>query len=183
MDNLFSENTAIVGNGSSEIGTGNGKHIDSFDKVMRFNNYILDNKFKKDYGKRTDYWCRTIALESNNRSGSKYIPVRDTTEYEKIFITSPKRNLKAMHKNIRKDLNITTFFPAASQKLLFKAIKQTIPNWGKPRPSTGIKALFWIYLKQGYINPDNVFGFNFLTRLPHIIILIRNENPAIIIME
>ena len=43
----------IVGNGGSHIGSGNGKIIDSFDKVVRLNKYLIEGH-EEDVGSKTD---------------------------------------------------------------------------------------------------------------------------------
>ena len=48
---------AIVGNGPSAVGKGQGAEIDDHDLVLRFNNYVVKG-FGNDYGLRTDIWIR-----------------------------------------------------------------------------------------------------------------------------
>lgn len=46
----------LVGNGPSLKGGGKGAIIDSFDTVVRFNNYVVDGH-ENDVGAKTDIWC------------------------------------------------------------------------------------------------------------------------------
>ncbi|MFX5611356.1 glycosyltransferase family 29 protein, partial [Acinetobacter baumannii] len=53
------KNFAVVGNGPVEIGSKNGSIIDSFDIVIRFNNYNLDHEYSVDYGTKTTVWVKS----------------------------------------------------------------------------------------------------------------------------
>ena len=54
----FSNNKKIIiiGNGPSVLNNENGKLIDSFDKVVRFNTFKNDSEYSKFVGTRTDLW-------------------------------------------------------------------------------------------------------------------------------
>ena len=49
---LKDKSVAIVGNGPYEIGTAHGEEIDNHDIVIRFNRFIINDNFKKDYGSK-----------------------------------------------------------------------------------------------------------------------------------
>jgi len=50
------DNVIVVGNGPSLIGSNLGEFIDSFDQVIRFNNFNILN-FEKDVGTKTTLWA------------------------------------------------------------------------------------------------------------------------------
>ena len=158
---IFPENLAIVGNGPLEIGSKNGKLIDSFDKVARFNNYIVNDKFEVDYGKKTDYWISCFWEDVKTRNEN----------YEKVFLPfalySPSWSRhKAFfnHEAIRKYWDKMVIMPTDYYKDVKQLMRRVIPGC-EPSPSTGILFLYWLYREQeGYLNPDHVFGFNFFDR-------------------
>lgn len=61
---LKNKSIAVVGNSPCEIGRNKGAEIDSHDVVIRFNNFSLDKDFIIDYGKKTNIWVLTPALNS-----------------------------------------------------------------------------------------------------------------------
>lgn len=63
-DFIKGKRVAIVGNGPQEIGKGRGKEIDSYDIIVRFNNFNLDG-FEEDYGSKTDVWCKNGNIHLN----------------------------------------------------------------------------------------------------------------------
>ncbi|MBU2925113.1 glycosyltransferase family 29 protein [Colwellia sp. 1_MG-2023] len=76
---------AIVGNSPSELGKGHGKEIDSYDVVIRFNNYSTEAKYADDYGRKVNVWAITPGIESLNYQEAFY-------EYD--FVMSPKLGLQ-----------------------------------------------------------------------------------------
>lgn len=67
----------VVGNGSSLLENNNGKLIDSFDIVVRFNAYTID-KFEEQVGTKTNYWFNTINFSN------KATNFRTNLEYDRI---------------------------------------------------------------------------------------------------
>ena len=63
-DYLKNKTIAVVGNSPCELNLSKGSEIDNHDIVIRFNNFIVNNEFKKDYGSKTNIWCVTPTLES-----------------------------------------------------------------------------------------------------------------------
>lgn len=58
-------NVIVVGNGSSLLNQQNGKKINEFDIVVRFNSYTI-NGFEKHVGTKTDYWFNTVNFNDKN---------------------------------------------------------------------------------------------------------------------
>lgn len=67
-------NVIVVGNGSSVLERENGKIIDNFDNIVRFNNFKIEG-FEKYVGKKTTHWYNTIGSEK----------LKDTTKPKEII--------------------------------------------------------------------------------------------------
>lgn len=65
-------NVIIVGNGSSLLNKPNGEVIDSFDIVVRFNNFKIKT-FEKFVGTKTNYWFNTISEHKQFQSSPERI--------------------------------------------------------------------------------------------------------------
>ena len=92
----FPESLAIVGCGPSEIGTGNGKKIDSFENVIRMNNYVVSSEFIVDYGEKTTHWCHCGWANVKNRD----------QKYKGVFIAAPIASVKKENLNTSKALQV-----------------------------------------------------------------------------
>lgn len=57
------KSVAVVGSGPGELGKGKGREIDSYDVVIRFNDYET-KKYEQDYGSKTEIWVRNIDIEN-----------------------------------------------------------------------------------------------------------------------
>lgn len=62
----ISMNIALVGNGRSLLGSNLGSIIDSYDVVVRFNNFVTTG-YEVDVGARTDWWVRNHLPETVHR--------------------------------------------------------------------------------------------------------------------
>lgn len=150
MSNIFPEKLAIIGNAPTEIGSNNGELIDSFDKVMRFNNYVIGDKFEKDYGARVDFWCRCLTLPDTQHN---------IYNYDNVFCPAYVVLCNKLPRNI------VMFLPKEYRDDLFNKALEYFPEWNPLTLSMGIRMLFWIYREQdNYLNPDNVFGFGFFNK-------------------
>jgi glycosyltransferase involved in cell wall biosynthesis len=85
LKSIKGKSIAIVGNSPTELGKNKGKDIDSYDVVIRFNNYSTDIQFQSDYGSKVNIWAITPGIESLNYQDAMY-------EYD--FIISPKLSIK-----------------------------------------------------------------------------------------
>jgi hypothetical protein len=74
----------IIGNGPSVLDKENGKLIDSFDKVARFNTFKNDSEYSKFVGTRTDLWF--INAKNIRTRSPEIIKMMDNVKYEKIFV-------------------------------------------------------------------------------------------------
>ena len=59
---------ALIGNGPQEKGVGHGVLIDSYDTVIRFNTYNINEEFKKDYGSKVTLWANCGDLTKDDFS-------------------------------------------------------------------------------------------------------------------
>lgn len=142
----FPNNLAIVGNAPSELGTGNGKPIDSFDYVLRFNRYNISDEFVNDYGKKITHWFTF-------RDGHIF----DKPMNKGLWGTRTQPLLQILSS---KECILFTDEQYIGLLTLMKGLDDSY-NKNVDVPSTGLCLLYWLYSEQGYINPNNVFGFNF----------------------
>lgn len=63
LEFISNKKIAIVGNSPCELKKKKGSLIDSYDIVVRFNNFSSDVSVTDDYGKKTDIWVVTPALD------------------------------------------------------------------------------------------------------------------------
>jgi 3-deoxy-manno-octulosonate cytidylyltransferase (CMP-KDO synthetase) len=64
----------LVGNSCKNIGLKLGKLIDEFEYVVRFNNFILNDKFNEDYGFKTDiHVINNIKMKSHPEIKNKFL--------------------------------------------------------------------------------------------------------------
>ncbi len=152
------KNVAIVGNGPSEINSNNGSLIDSFDKVIRMNNFEINDMFINDYGSKVDHWCTNM----NASVGTKYR--EDNFEY--VFVPFPAHILNRHPESKKiydKYRGITLCIPQSYyNELIALAAKLS----GKRiQPSTGLGMLFWIWKENKKLDKEQIFGFSFFEDL------------------
>jgi len=76
-------NILLVGNSSNIRNKHLGYKIDSYEKILRFNDYNLSDEYNKDYGSKTNYLCINRAFYRAFINRRKNI---ETHKYEKIFV-------------------------------------------------------------------------------------------------
>lgn len=66
----------LVGNSPSVLENSIGSKIDSVERVVRFNNYVVNEEFSEFVGTREDIWCMnaTRKIERREYSGEIWIP-------------------------------------------------------------------------------------------------------------
>ncbi len=151
----FVDSLAIIGNAPSEVGTNNGKLIDSFDKVIRFNNYTIDD----DYGYKTTHWCRWPGVSTKHRE----------EEYEKVLIANPIHHPWWATLVDKPDWETLKLYDDKIEVIpdylyfeLRDMLRKYYPSYtGAKGPSTGICLLYWIWKERGYLDVNHIFGFNF----------------------
>lgn len=148
---------AIVGNGSSGIGLGKGDYIDSFDVVVRFNNYKTES-FETDYGNRTDVWVR-------GSGGDDIVDRAEISNYDLIILEADYEHfpvhfndLYSIERYIKEDnVECCNFDFGSHLKLRMES--------GIDFPTTGLVTLWTII---NIVGKENValFGFSFLESEP-----------------
>lgn len=75
----MTNNAILVGNSSQPVGRGLGNIVDSFDFVIRINDFVLEG-FEKDYGSKTDIWVT---------NGGVVRHPRDPSVFKESWVCSP----------------------------------------------------------------------------------------------
>lgn len=135
------KNIIIIGN--APYTNKNGKFIDSFDKVIRFNNFNIEKEHQQYIGSKIDIWCLSCFVYFSNK---------------KLF-EEKKNNIKdilVFKPEVFKDKYL--YKPQNNTKLILQNKDVEVPyNFGKKWPSTGLLAVF--YFLQQYPQVY-VTGFN-----------------------
>jgi len=146
---------AIVGNAGNEIGKQKGKVIDSFDCVVRFNNYSIDEKYRADYGKYTFAWCCTFWSDTD---------YRNKTGYDHVFCPMPMQDEKWIKHFGSVNHEALKHYNAICIPLeLYEELLKNIES-----PSSGLAFVWWMYKVRGYMDWNSIFGFSFFDKqYPH----------------
>lgn len=139
----------VVGNGSSEAGTKNGRRIDGFSCVIRINNYSLD--FSEDYGTKHDIWVRVANKEVISRSAN---------DHEMVVIAA--NNFEFRRKDAYEYM-LSAYLANQPLAVIPPFVYLELNKMLRGLPSTGMAILYWIFLIQGPISRANIFGFTHLT--------------------
>lgn len=153
---LRGKTVALVGNGPSEIGKGNGKRIDAHDCVVRYNNFKIDG-FERDYGRKTSIWVIAFAAESNDVVYDHPNIFEDT-----LVVLRPDlwhtRVTKTMRKQLAALLTKTKTIDYFCSDI-HSSFRQTSTIW----PSAGLLTLWAVCRHRlAQITADDLFGFSFL---------------------
>lgn len=141
----------LVGNGPSLQGGGNGCLIDSFETVIRFNNYVTKGH-EGDVGSKTDIWCCYGKNASTPRSNppSKIInlhgAVNDPSWYEPIEIW---RIPVSFYHKVRDEIRQKSSLPKERRDILI--------------PSSGLTLMLWL-LEQCITPVVHYCGFDHFDR-------------------
>ena len=145
---ISAKSFCVVGNAPNEFGKHKGKLIDSFETVIRFNDFSLE--FSQDYGKKVDIWVRAAidevieTLEEKNKESFRIIFYRNIGKKN-------KKSVNYLEKHNKKFLA----FPASYERDLSKILHSP--------PSTGLLFLY-ILKENGFRLKNNVFGFAFFDK-------------------
>lgn len=130
---LSNASILIVGNGPSAAGRELGEQIDSFDSIVRINNYVTD-KMESSVGSRTDLWVNGANQGLKKRS---QLPPN-------ILVMIPPEVLRykgdAIYDRIKKRLRTSdyTMLPLPTME----AMEQSC---GLTRPTTGFFAIYFFH--------------------------------------
>lgn len=146
IDFFKNKKIAIVGNSPNIINKSLGNLIDSYDVVVRFNDYSLSNK--KDYGEKCNVWVRAsndYVIETLNEKNLK--------EHDLIIVRSKnKKNEKSLDFYRGLEYNYV-IMPIEYEISLSKELKAI--------PSTGLLTLY--FMKSNNIKYD-AFAFSFFSK-------------------
>jgi hypothetical protein len=137
-------NVIAIGNGDSVLGNNFGSKIDSFDIILRINNFQISG-YEEKVGTKTTHWAR---------SDSKQIVLRNHCEFEKVLFCLPLRNFNVKSRMDYVLSMITSNTEIVDKKLVMKA-QSLLPKhcW----PSTGLISLMWLIDKYKKVT---VYGFD-----------------------
>lgn len=151
FENLIKgKKVALVGNGPQEVGSGNGKIIDSYDVVIRMNKYIINHKTEKDYGKKVTIWvnCEPIP-EDLSLKGNFQLCV-----WLCNFYAASWYNLAITSKKLNQNKKVSSL----DMMNLWKEVYQ---KTGIYCPSNGLNLIYLIKKINPDFSADDCFGFSF----------------------
>jgi len=144
---LINKSIAIVGNGPYEKGTSHGDEIDNHDIVIRFNNFIVSDLYKKDYGSKFN-------IISNNGLLTE-IPQRHTTAEFIVFPTS-------MYFHYISKVTRKFIYDNPDMKMVFfnmDSFKFFQNKYNCHRPTTGIRFIYYL-INNLNIKKIDIYGFS-----------------------
>lgn len=148
IENKFSY--CVVGNSPCELGTNNGKKIDSHNIVFRFNDFSLNPKFQNDYGSKKNAW------------------VRGTNDKLVYTMEQKKRHLKKFDLIIlrakdKRNEGFRRYCDEGGIRYYVLPLKNELELTSElgSCPSTGLLFLFNLKKITGIISRDQIFGFSF----------------------
>jgi len=140
----------VVGNGPSLRGSGMGGIIDSYDVVVRLNNYVVEG-CEGDVGSKTDVWATTFWGDIDR---SKL----DTTDAAELLLltsnapTAPSASVRRWAESKCEELSLV--YSVVSQTSLQRGLKEL----GGNSPSSGVMTLMHYIEKYGEVA---AVGFDF----------------------
>ena len=146
------KSVAVVGNGPQELGKGKGYKIDSYDIVIRFNNFNT-NGFEKDYGSKTDIFIRngSMELKDVNRQFNK-ICVWEPDFYHFII---PQYILDRLYADIVDNKFQTTYLNYEMHNI------PKIESGIKTNLTSGTLIIYFLF-KINKISINDIYGFSFI---------------------
>ena len=133
----------IIGNGPSVLEKKNGKLIDSFDKVARFNTFKNDSEYSKFVGTRTDFWF--INAKNIRTRSPEIIKMMDNVNYEKILVEQnpydPKNKLLKYFPELKRNTKVDFCDINLFNKIQNKYFN---PRGLNPHPSLGLQGINFI---------------------------------------
>jgi hypothetical protein len=136
----------IVGSGTSLLDKKNGNLIDSYDDVVRFNDYKIKG-FEESVGTKTTIWFN---VNKQDKPGSQYLKKIFAHSWDEDINKCPVYNFFKGRSNIEK----------LSREVINKVIKLT----NGASPSTGLLAIY--YFLQ-YYETLTITGFDWWNRQDH----------------
>lgn len=139
---------ALVGNGPQELGSHHGPKIDSYDVVIRFNEFEIAPSYAPDYGTKTTIWASGSALRDSV----------DRCDRTKYFMYVPTVEAESIKGRLFETYNkISNIFTISILKLRKDIYKKT----GIYCASTGLHLIYAIKGLNSNFTADDCFGFSF----------------------
>ena len=158
MGKIMEETSIIViGNGSSILKYKIGEIIDSFEEVVRFNDYKIEG-FKKYIGSKTTMWARSNSNKTKERKWKKY---------KQVLVCSPEWNYQNTKKIIKGKEN-GVLIPREDTLALQKLMGLPGRVSGKPGkttrgwPSSGLICLDYLIKQYKVVY---VHGFDYFKKI------------------
>lgn len=135
----------VVANGPAEIGSGNGEKIDSYDIVVRINNYSLASP--EDYGSKQNIWVKVPndEVNTNHYDANEYC-ILASNNYEHKRPTACDELQTAYLSNVRVSLIPNQVFRDLMAQL-------------GGLPSTGLAMVYWLSTMRK-VRRQDLFGFS-----------------------
>jgi hypothetical protein len=135
-----------IGNGDSVLNHKFGIKIDSFDVILRINNFEIKG-YEEYIGNKTTYWAR---------SDSQQIINKDYKQFKKILFCLPLRNFSDKARMDYVKSVFTENSEIVDKNIVISAQNKIIsPNYSWP--STGLIALEWLLKKYDKVY---IYGFD-----------------------
>lgn len=171
-NNLFEKfikgkKVAIIGNGPQEIGTGNGEKIDSYEVVIRFNDYGDSEEHRSDYGSKVNILSTYMPYPNKTFSNAELVICNMEVKVKEDYIDALYDVLKAG----------TPVFSFPNCMLAEMDKELDIKS-----PTSGFRILYYVKKINPELSIDDVFGFSFKDEvvdrsLPHYYDNILNDFP------
>lgn len=149
---LKNKTIAIVGNSPNLIGKKLGKNIDSYDYVVRFNNFQTQS-FEQDYGTKTNIWICCQANDIVNLPPTKIQQLNYILYSVDLWHTKLREKC---YNNICNNINL-----GIPISYIGSEFKNELKNFGIIYPSSGLQGIYHL-MHIANIKRQNIFGFSFL---------------------
>ncbi|MFD1303453.1 glycosyltransferase family 29 protein [Methylobacterium marchantiae] len=153
----FSDETrsvAVVGNSACEIGRGQGKRIDSYADVVRFNRFNTDPPYNIDYGSKVT----AIVRQSGGRADFE---LQNQNSPSLIIVSSAsilyRGRIWRAAKRLRDEGHTLCVFPQPFHTKLSRVLGGS--------PSSGISFIYLLKQLRVNIRRDDFFGFSFTDQI------------------
>jgi hypothetical protein len=151
----MAQTICVVGNAGNITDTEDGSKIDSYDNVVRFNNFQLKG-FEKHTGLKTTIWATSF-----------YNDIRDPLCGVNRVLCPLPRELMGNDGNARYAFNcdLVDKYSIITDHIPMEMFEQLLTHI--EIPSTGIAFLYWMSQMKGKLNRDDIFGFSFFEGAHH----------------
>lgn len=151
---LDGKKVAVVGNGGNELEKKQGTKIDSYDVVIRFNNY--PNNYIADYGEKTNIWVRNSARETKDRDNIEDLQLI-LWESDFWHIHVQFNHLDLLYRDIKICPNKVLY--------LYNIRKELVNASSILNPTTGAQVIYLLTKYRHILQKLDCFGFSFISEM------------------